>query len=106
MSKKHLTLAISVILLLSMLLAACGGAAEPTPRRHAPAAGETPAAPAPAAAEPVTLRLLVHQNPPMVEFMQSFNDKFTAKQSQHQGGYGGGQCQRAGHCHPDPPDCQ
>ena len=76
MSKKHLTLAISVILLLSMLLAACGGA-EPTPA-PAPAAGETPAAPAPAAAEPVTLRLLVHQNPPMVEFMQSFNDKFTA----------------------------
>ena len=76
MSKKHLTLAISVILLLSMLLPACGGA-EPTPA-PAPAAGETPAAPAPAAAEPVTLRLLVHQNPPMVEFMQSFNDKFTA----------------------------
>ena len=78
MSKKHLTLAISMILLLSMLLAACGGA-EPTPAPAAePAAGETPAAPAPAAAEPVTLRLLVHQNPPMVEFMQSFNDKFTA----------------------------
>jgi raffinose/stachyose/melibiose transport system substrate-binding protein len=80
MSKKHLTIAISMLLLLSILLAACGGAAEPTPAPAAePAAGETPAAPAPAAAEPVTLRLLVHQNPPMVEFMESFNEQFQAK---------------------------
>ena len=47
MSKKHLTIAISLLVLLSMLLAACGGAAEPTPA-PAPAA-EAPAAEAPAA---------------------------------------------------------
>ena len=28
--------------------------------------------------EDVTLRVLVHQNPPMVEFMESFNDQFEA----------------------------
>lgn len=28
--------------------------------------------------EPVTLRVLVHQNPPMVEFMETFNDEFEA----------------------------
>lgn len=30
----------------------------------------------PAAAQTTTLRVLVHQNPPMVEFMESFNQKF------------------------------
>jgi ABC-type glycerol-3-phosphate transport system substrate-binding protein len=29
--------------------------------------------------EPVTLRVLIHQNPPMVEFMEAFNDKFEAQ---------------------------
>ena len=66
MSKKHLTLAISMFLLLSMLVAACGGAAEPTPApapaavapTAAPAAEEAPVAEvapteAPAAEEPV-----------------------------------------------------
>jgi raffinose/stachyose/melibiose transport system substrate-binding protein len=81
MSKKNLTLAISAILLLSVLLAACGGAAEPTPAPAAPepAAEEPTVAAAAPAAEEVTLRLLVHQNPPMVEYMQSFNDQFEAK---------------------------
>ncbi len=37
---------------------------------------ETPTAEMPA--EDVTLRVLVHQNPPMVEFMESFNDGFEA----------------------------
>jgi multiple sugar transport system substrate-binding protein len=48
MSKKHLTLVVSLLVLLSLLLAACGGAAEPTPA-PAPAAEEAPAAEAPAA---------------------------------------------------------
>ena len=30
-------------------------------------------------AEEVTLRVLVHQNPPMVEFMETFNDQFEEK---------------------------
>lgn len=54
MSKKHLTIAISLLVLLSMLLAACGGAAEPTaapaPAADAPAA-DAPAADAPAGEE-------------------------------------------------------
>jgi raffinose/stachyose/melibiose transport system substrate-binding protein len=29
--------------------------------------------------EPVTLRVLIHQNPPMVEFMEAFNDQFEAQ---------------------------
>src|SRR6266508_1291735 len=31
---------------------------------------------APACADDVTLRVLVHQNPPMVEFLEAFNDTF------------------------------
>jgi raffinose/stachyose/melibiose transport system substrate-binding protein len=77
MSKKTLTLTISVVLLLSMLLTACGGGAEPTAAPEQAPAAEAPAAEAPAAEE-VNLRLLVHQNPPMVEFMQAFNEKFQA----------------------------
>jgi raffinose/stachyose/melibiose transport system substrate-binding protein len=53
---------------LLMLLAACGAA---TPAAPNPAAPDAPA--------PVTLRVLVHQNPPMVEFMEQFNREITAK---------------------------
>ena len=68
MSKRMLTL--SALLVLITLLAACGGAATPAPA--------APAAPAAADAK-VTLKVLVHQNPPMVEFMTAFNEKFQAK---------------------------
>ena len=73
MSKKHVTLALSLLVLFSMLLSACGGAKTATP-----AASQTGATSAPASDKPVTLRLLVHQNPPMVEYMQAFNEKFQA----------------------------
>ncbi len=65
--KKKLFLIFSFLMTIAMLLAACGGGAAP----EAPAAGEP-------AGEPVTLRVLVHQNPPMVEFMESFNESFEA----------------------------
>lgn len=77
MSKKVLTL-VSMILVLATVLSACGGAATPAPAApKAPAAAAQPTA-APAAAK-VTLRVLVHQNPPMVEFMNTFNQKFQTK---------------------------
>lgn len=77
MAKKVLTL-VSMILVLATVLSACGGAATPAPAAapKAPAAAEPTRAPA---AAKVTLKVLVHQNPPMVEFMESFNQKFQAK---------------------------
>jgi raffinose/stachyose/melibiose transport system substrate-binding protein len=80
MSKRILTL-VSMILVLTTLLAACGGAATPAPAAtQAPgaAAPAAPAAPQAPAAEKATLKVLVHQNPPMVEFMNAFNEKFQA----------------------------
>jgi len=51
---------------------ASGSGSEPT---QAPAPTEPPAA----ADEPVTLRVLIHQNPPLVDFMTKFNEDFQAK---------------------------
>jgi raffinose/stachyose/melibiose transport system substrate-binding protein len=72
MSKK-LYLVLSIVAAFSMLLAACGSNATPT---TAPDGGQ---ASQPPAAEKVTLRVLVHQNPPMVAFMEEFNKKFQEK---------------------------
>lgn len=73
MSKKFLTL-VSMLILLATVLAACGGGAA-TP---APAASGSEPAPAPAEAK-VTLKVLIHQNPPMVEFVEAFNKQFQTK---------------------------
>ncbi len=70
MSKKALFL-VSMVLVLTTLLAACGGGATPAPA--APGSAQAPAE------AKVTLKVLVHQNPPMVEFMNTFNEKFQAK---------------------------
>jgi raffinose/stachyose/melibiose transport system substrate-binding protein len=78
MSRKVLTL-VSMIVVLTMLLSACGGskpAAAPTQAPAAAAAAQPTQAPA---AQKATLKVLVHQNPPMVEFMNTFNEKFQAK---------------------------
>jgi raffinose/stachyose/melibiose transport system substrate-binding protein len=73
---------ITLLVILGLLLVACGGeeAAEPveetdTGETTEGAAEEPTEAPA-AEAEPVTLRVLIHQNPPMVEFMEAFNASF------------------------------
>lgn len=58
---------ISLSIALAMILAACGAAGPAAPAADAPAA------------EKVTLRVLIHQNPPMVEFMNTFNEQFQAK---------------------------
>ena len=77
MSKKVLTL-VSMIVVLAMLLSACGGSKPAAAPTQAPAAGQAQPTQAPAA-EKATLKVLVHQNPPMVEFMNTFNEKFQAK---------------------------
>jgi raffinose/stachyose/melibiose transport system substrate-binding protein len=58
-----------MLVVLVTLLAACAGA-----KTDAPAATQESAP-----AEEVTLSVLVHQNPPMVEFMNTFNEKFEEK---------------------------
>jgi raffinose/stachyose/melibiose transport system substrate-binding protein len=65
----------SMLLVVILLISACGATEEPavSPTEAPAAATEAPAA------EEVTLRVLVHQNPPMVEFMESFNEQFQAK---------------------------
>jgi raffinose/stachyose/melibiose transport system substrate-binding protein len=67
--RKSFLFVMVVLTVLSMLLTACGGAAT-----KAPAASGGQAADA-----KVTLRVLVHQNPPMVTFMEEFNKKFQEK---------------------------
>ncbi|MDE0678511.1 MAG: extracellular solute-binding protein [Acidimicrobiaceae bacterium] len=75
----------AVLLAFGLLGAACGsddGDSSATTAAPAPAATEAPADPEPEPeeemAEDVTLRVLVHQNPPMVEFMEAFNESFEA----------------------------
>ena len=66
---------VSILLVAIMLISACGATEEPA-AEPTEAAAEPTEAPA---AEEATLRVLVHQNPPMVEFMESFNEQFEAK---------------------------
>lgn len=75
--RKTVSFTLAFLVVLSMLLSACAPAATQAPAAQAPAATESSAAQAPAAK--VTLRVLVHQNPPMVTFMEEFNKKFQAK---------------------------
>lgn len=67
---KRMYLILSALIALSMLLAACGSTSDAT---------QAPSGDQPPAAEKVTLRVLVHQNPPMVTFMEEFNKKFQEK---------------------------
>ncbi len=74
---------ISLIPVVALVATACGGgAATSAPSiTAAPTSAQTASAPPTAtpAAEPVTLRVLAHQNPPFVDFMEKFNDQFHAK---------------------------
>ena len=70
--RKNILLSVIGLVVLSMLLGACASTATPAP-------ADEGGAPAPAPAEKVTLKVLVHQNPPMVEFMEAFNKTFTEK---------------------------
>lgn len=68
-----------LLVLVALVVAACGGGtASPTP-----ATTDTGSTPVPDATEAPALsgsvRVLIHQNPPFVEYMEAFNDAFTAK---------------------------
>ena len=67
----------SVLLVAVLLISACGAATEAPAATQAPGAEPEPTE-APVAEE-VTLSVLVHQNPPMVEFMEAFNEQFEAE---------------------------
>lgn len=69
--KPTLSRLLGLVVTASLTLAACAPAATPAPQ----AAGEATMAPA---AGPITLRVLIHQNPPFVDFMTAFNEKFQA----------------------------
>ncbi len=74
--RKTFLFAVAVLMTASLILGACGGSAA----TQAPASQYSPA---PAVAEKVTLKVLVHQNPPMVEFMTKFNDEFKLAPEHH-----------------------
>lgn len=71
--RKTFIYAMAVLVILSLLLTACGSPA-------APQTGNTGSGDDQAASDAkVTLRVLIHQNPPMVTFMEEFNKKFQEK---------------------------
>ncbi len=80
--RKNLVRSLLVLTIGSLALAACSPAAPSSPATAAPAQeaakAAEPAKPASDSAK-VTLRVLVHQNPPMVAFMEAFNKKFQEK---------------------------
>lgn len=70
----------SLLLVVILLISACGATEEPAVEPEAPAAADTEA-PQPTeapAAEEVTLRVLIHQNPPLTEYLEQFNPAFEA----------------------------
>jgi raffinose/stachyose/melibiose transport system substrate-binding protein len=81
--KKTRWLLITLVVIFGLLLVACGGDEEPEAVEEPAVEETTPEEaeePAEAAEEdgPVTLRILTWQNPPTVEFMESFIDDFEA----------------------------
>lgn len=66
-----------LVVVLGMVLAACGGDSDDD-TTDGGSDGTTTTAADGGTGEDVTLRVLVHQNPPMVEFMQAFNEQFEA----------------------------
>ncbi len=71
----------SLLAVLALAVAACGGTTTTPAGTTAPTSAPSTSAPASStpATEPVTLRVLVHQNPPFVTFMEKFNEQFQAK---------------------------
>ncbi len=70
--RKTIWFSMVVIIVLSMIVSACTATTTQAP-------SDTQATQPPAASEKITLKVLVHQNPPMVAFMEAFNIKFQEK---------------------------
>lgn len=77
--RKSSFLIITLIVTVALLVAACGGTEAAAPEKPKTAQESANAPAADSAAAPVTLRVLIHQNPPMVEYMNTFNEKFQKK---------------------------
>lgn len=71
--RKIFSITMASLMFMGLLLSACA-----TPATQATGGGAEVTT-APAAGEKVTLKTLIHQNPPMVAFMDEFNKKFQAK---------------------------
>lgn len=70
---------ITLVATAAIAVAACGGSeATPAPTTAPGTTPEPGATAAPAPELSGTVRVLIHQNPPFVEFMEAFNAKFTA----------------------------
>jgi raffinose/stachyose/melibiose transport system substrate-binding protein len=83
--KKRTVLLTAMLMIFSLLLYACGGTEEPdatTSDEGASAVVEDAEmaddADMAEEAEPITLTILQHANPPVVEFMEAFNERFQA----------------------------
>ena len=74
--RKTFAFTLAGLMILGLLLNACGTSATQAPSTQG---GQTEATQPAAAAENVTLKILVHQNPPMVDFMTKFNNEFMAR---------------------------
>lgn len=75
---KKIYFALVLVLALSMVLAACAGGAQ-TPQTVSDSTGEETTGGEETVVEekePVTLSVLIHQHPPLVEYMEAFNAKF------------------------------
>ncbi len=72
--RKNIFTIMIVLVVAVLLLGACSPAAAPAPVSQE---GDQSGNPAPSG-EKVTLKVLIHQNPPMVEFMNTFNEQFQA----------------------------
>ncbi|QRN84026.1 extracellular solute-binding protein [Chloroflexota bacterium] len=75
---KKIYFALVLVLALSMVLAACAGGAQ-TPQTVSDTTGQETTGGGETVVEekePVTLSVLIHQHPPLVEYMEAFNAKF------------------------------
>ncbi len=63
--RKTFLFTMAALLVMALVISACAAPAAPADDSQGPAK--------------VTLKVLIHQNPPMVDFMTKFNDEFTAR---------------------------